>query len=204
MKRLFCILGVFSILAAATCVFSQRIGRNRVPQHLQTQNLEIDGLERKFYLFVPRGLDRGAKIPMLFVFHGGGGNPLSMDRRLGVTEIARKEKFIVVYPAGFGGNWNDGRKTRATKAHRENIDDLKFVSAMIDWVSKRYSIDQNRIFATGVSNGGIFSHYVGANLSEKFAAIAPVIGGIADPFFKRFEPKEQFILKCSNITARVE
>lgn len=190
MKSLTSLILSLVVFSSFSCVFGQRIGRNRVPNHLKTKKIEVEGLERTFHLFAPRGIADRKKVPLLFVFHGGGGNPISMDRRLGFTQLARKEKFLVVYPAGFGGNWNDGRKTTATKAHRENIDDISFVSAMIDSISREYPIDQKRIFATGPSNGGIFSHFVGANLANKFAAIAPVIGGIADPFYKRFNPSE--------------
>lgn len=189
-KKSFFVLIAFSILLTTTFVFSQRIRLNRVPGHLQTKKLKIDDLERTFYLFVPEGLAQRKKVPLLFVFHGGGGNPLSMDRSFGFTEIARKEGFIVVYPAGIGRNWNDGRVTDATRAHRENIDDISFVRSMIDSVSREYPIDQKRIFSTGISNGGFFSHYIGANIADKFAAIAPVIGGIGDPYYKQFKPSE--------------
>ncbi len=190
MKKTSITLLVISIFLTASFVYGQRTRRNRVPRHLQTKKIRVGDLERTFYLFEPKRLTRNKKVPLLFVFHGGGGNPLSMDRRLGFTKLARKEKFIVVYPAGVGGNWNDGRETKATQAHREKINDVGFVRAIIDNLSEEYPVDQDRIFATGPSNGGIFSHYVGANLSGKFAAIAPVIGGIADPFYKRFNPGE--------------
>jgi len=190
MKKLNFLTLSLVVFSSVSCVFGQRIGRERVPRHLQTKQIRVGNLERTFYIFEPTRLKRNEKVPLLFVFHGGGGNPISMDRRLGFTEIARKEKFIVVYPAGYKKNWNDGRKTNATSAHRGNIDDLSFVSAMIDSISREYPIDRKRVFATGPSNGGIFSHYVGANLAGKFAAIAPVIGGIADPFHKRFNPSE--------------
>ncbi len=189
-KRLVVAFCAVAFVLAMSFVYGQGRARNRVPEHLKTKKLKVGNLERTFHLFVPNDLDQDKRIPLLFVFHGGGGNPLSMDRRLGFTELARKEKFIVVYPAGFGGNWNDGREDITTQAHRENVDDLGFVKAMIAMVSDEYRIDQKRIFATGASNGGIFSHYVGANLSRNFAAIAPVIGGIADPFHKKFSPEK--------------
>ncbi|NNE98905.1 MAG: esterase [Pyrinomonadaceae bacterium] len=190
MKKLFITIFALSMILAASVVFGQRLGRNRVPGHLQTKQVKVGDLKRSFFLFVPKRLEQNKKVPLLFVFHGGGGNPLAMDQRLGFTELARKERFVVVYPEGIGRNWNDGRETDTTQAHREKVDDIGFVSAIIDRVSEAYRIDQKRIFATGPSNGGIFSHYVGANLSERFAAIAPVIGGIADPFYKRFNPKD--------------
>src|SRR5882724_4783890 len=50
------------------------------------------------------------------------------------------------------------------------------------------AVDGKRVFATGISNGGIFSHYLAANLADRIAAIAPVAGGLADPFYRSFAP----------------
>jgi polyhydroxybutyrate depolymerase len=63
------------------------------------------------------------------------------------------------------------------------------MSALIDAVARDYPIDPKRVFATGISNGGIFSHYLAANLSLRIAAIAPVAGGIADNFASKFQPE---------------
>ncbi len=186
MKKTIILSSIF--LLAISAIFGQ-FARNRVPHHLTENKIQLGKYVRTYYVFSPK--NAGKKLlPLLFVFHGGGGNPLSTDRRLGFTELARKEKFIVVYPAGIGRNWNDGRVTNVTRAHRENVDDVGFVRAMIEEISKDYPVDQKRIYSTGSSNGGIFSHYIGAKISDKFAAIAPVIGGIADPFHKSFDPEE--------------
>ena len=106
------------------------------------------------------------------------------------SDLADREGFIAVYPDGLWKNWNDGRAPSVSRAHRENVDDIGFVSALIDAVSMDHRIDLKRIFATGISNGGIFSHYLGANLSSRIAAIAPVSGGIAERFEERFKPEE--------------
>ncbi len=190
MKKIFiALLGVFLLLGISLAL-GQRARRNQVPNYLTEKKIRVGNFDRQFYLFEPQGISNDKPIPLLFVFHGGGGNALQMERGLGFTDIARKDGFIVVYPNGIGGNWNDGRDDDFSKAHKEKIDDLSFVKAIIDSISKAYPIDQKRIYATGISNGGIFSHYVGANLADKFAAIAPVVGGIADPFSSRFDPSE--------------
>ena len=190
MKKIFiAFLGVF-ILVSVSFIFGQRVWRNRVPKHLVKKTVEVDGLERNYYVFIPKHLSKREKVPVVFVFHGGGGNALQVERSLGFTNLARSEKFIAVYPQGIGKNWNDGRNTDATQAHRENINDLAFVKKMIDELSDNYKIDEKRIFSTGASNGGFFSNYLAVNLSEKFAAIAPVIGGISEPLSKNFNPKK--------------
>ena len=188
-KLLIAFLGVF-ILLSVTLIFGQRVWRNRVPKHLVEKKVEVNDLERTYYVFAPKSLKRNEKVPLVFVFHGGGGKALTMERSLGFTDLARRDKFIAVYPQGIGNNWNDGRVTDKSRAHRENIDDLAFVKKMIDELSNQYKIDKKRIYSTGASNGGFFSNYLAANLSEKFAAIAPVIGGIAKPVADDFDPKK--------------
>ena len=75
-----------------------------------------------------------------------------------------------------------------TQAHREKVDDLAFFDTLLAHLSGQYRIDAKRVFATGISNGGIFSNYLAANRSEKITAIAPIVGGIAEPFDKQFAP----------------
>ncbi len=124
------------------------------------------------------------------VFHGGGGEGVGVSRLTKFNQIADKENFIVVYPNGIEKHWHDGREDVQAKAFREKVDDVAFVNAMIDAISKEYKIDAKRIYSTGISNGAFFSNYLGGNLSNRIAAIAPVVGGIADPFYKDFKPKE--------------
>jgi polyhydroxybutyrate depolymerase len=74
------------------------------------------------------------------------------------------------------------------QAHRDRIDDVAFFDAMLAAVAKDYPIDEKRVYAMGISNGGMFSHYLAAHRADKLAAIAPVVGGIADPFHRKFMP----------------
>ena len=157
---------------------------------LDVKSVTVNERLRSYYLHVPASLSKEKSAPLVIVFHGGGGEGRSTARLTKFNELADKENFIVVYPNGIGNNWNDGREDAEMQAHREKIDDVGFVSAMIDAISKEYKIDAKRIYATGISNGGIFSHYLGANLSNRIAAIAPVVGGIADPFYKQFKPEK--------------
>jgi polyhydroxybutyrate depolymerase len=158
--------------------------------HSTSYSLTVDGLKRTYRLFVPDELKDSSSVPLVLVFHGGGGTGWGTERLTGFSDLAEKELFIVAYPNGVGRSWNDGRDTTVSRAHRDHIDDVHFVAAMIDAISKKYRIDPKRIYATGISNGAIFSHYLGANLATRIAAIAPVVGGIAEPFDGRFKPEQ--------------
>jgi polyhydroxybutyrate depolymerase len=128
-------------------------------------------------------------VPLVFVFHGGNGTSVGTMHLSRFNEVADRENFIVVYPQGIGRSWNDGRITQVSQAHRDNVDDLAFFDALLEKLSKGNRIDPKRIYATGISNGGIFSHYLAGNRSGKVAAIAPIVGGIAEPYASRFKPE---------------
>ncbi|MBI5092298.1 MAG: esterase [Candidatus Hydrogenedentes bacterium] len=186
MKRWIALAISLAICTGCAMAFAQRKpGPNTEPKTVQVGNLT-----RTYLLHVSPSLPPDKPCPLVFVFHGGGGNGQVTERLTQFSPVADREGFIAVYPDGIGKNWNDGREPYVSPSHRDNVDDVGFVSAMIDAVSQTHAIDPKRIFATGISNGAIFSHYVGAKLSTRFAAIAPVVGGIAEPFAPQFKPDE--------------
>jgi polyhydroxybutyrate depolymerase len=157
-----------------------------VPQSVE-RTLTIEERVRTYHLHVPS--KHRSPAPLVFVFHGGGGQGTRIEENSGFDAISDREGFIVVYPDGIDRGWNDGRTDAPRQgALRKNVDDLAFVRAMIADIGTVSPIDAKRIFATGMSNGGIFSQYLAAKMSDKIAAIAPVAGGIADPFHKEFAP----------------
>ncbi len=91
----------------------------------------------------------------------------------------------MVYPDGIELNWNDGRMDEEAndRAHRENINDVGFISALIDSMIKDYNINPKRVYVTGISNGAIMSYRLACELSHKITAIAPVDGNIPNPAF---------------------
>lgn len=150
--------------------------------------LTVGTLTREYLLHVPKDLPEDMALPLVFVFHGGNGLAFGTMNLTKFNDVADRGQFLVVYPQGIGRSWNDGRVTRVSQAHRDNVDDLGFFDALLAEISKTHRIDPKRVFATGISNGGIFSHFLAANRAEKLAAIAPVVGGIAVPFNEKFKP----------------
>jgi len=133
----------------------------------------------RFYdLHVPKRYKRNRRLPLVIVLHGGGGNGGSVKRMTGMSAKADKEGFIVAYPYGTGRfrkfalTWNAANC--CGYANEKNIDDVGFISAMIDKIQKDYGVDPRRIYATGISNGGMMAFRLGVHLSNKIAAIAPV------------------------------
>lgn len=177
--------GMFGLLTATwLCLQAQERSSGSVSK----MTVSVGGLERECLVHIPKELPAGKAVPLVFVYHGGNGDAKGTMNLSKFNPIADREKFIVVYPQGVGKSWNDGRVTKVSQAHRDNIDDIAFFDEMLVKLFRDYNVDGKRVFVTGISNGGIFSHYVAANRSEKIAAIAPVVGGIAEPFDKKFKP----------------
>jgi polyhydroxybutyrate depolymerase len=148
----------------------------------QSASILHDNLKRTFKIHIPSFNIKSGMLPLLIALHGRGGNGESMIliTRNGFNKLADKDGFIVVYPDGIEENWNDGRMDEEAddRAHRENIDDVGFISSLIDFMISNYNIDPKRVYVTGISNGAIMSYRLACELSDKIAAIAPVDGNI--------------------------
>lgn len=152
-----------------------------LPSGETTQTLTHDGLERSYILYVPASVEVTQPVPVVFVFHGGTGNAQSARRMSSFNDVADANGFIVVYPNGTGRlsadkllTWNGG--TCCGYAQAENVDDVGFVRALVADLQTRVTIDSQRIYATGLSNGAILSHRLACEASDLFAAVAPVAG----------------------------
>jgi polyhydroxybutyrate depolymerase len=138
-------------------------------------NVEIDGIERSYVIASPVGYTN-TPTPVVFNFHGLGSNGFQQRIFSEMDAVSDAENFIAVYPDGSGESWNAGEC--CPPASNSDTDDVAFVQAILDNLSESYCVDTKRIYATGMSNGGFFSHRLGCEVAEQFAAIAPVAGGV--------------------------
>ncbi|RMI29694.1 extracellular catalytic domain type 1 short-chain-length polyhydroxyalkanoate depolymerase [Nocardia stercoris] len=114
-------------------------------------------------------------LPVVLIFHGGGGTPQDMEQHTDFDRLSDRDGFLAVYPAGYERSWNDGRGGD-TKAGAAGIDDIGFVRALIDRLVATEGADPARVFATGISNGAMFTEAIGCSPELRIAAIAPVAG----------------------------
>jgi len=136
--------------------------------------LTADNRNRTFHVYVPIHYQPTTPTPVVFLFHGGFGNGANAEQKYGMDPVADNNTFIVVYPDGWALAWNAGLCCGLPRAL--NIDDIGFVSALLDLLESTLCIDTTRVFATGMSNGALMSQAIGCALSDRFAAIAPVEG----------------------------
>ncbi|MBO4564645.1 MAG: prolyl oligopeptidase family serine peptidase [Bacteroidaceae bacterium] len=136
-------------------------------------NITVGGKSRKYKLYVPNNVKQNTAL--VFCLHGTSGS--SANRQPNFDGIADSDGIIVVYGHGesvyfpfFGMNapgWN------STGEWSEDID---YILAIIEDVAAKYSIDRNRIYCCGFSNGGMMTYTVANLLADKFAAFASISG----------------------------
>jgi polyhydroxybutyrate depolymerase len=148
-----------------------------------TFSIQHDGLTRMYRVHVPRKYRAATPAPLVLAFHGGGGdmNYMANDKYYGLVSKAEAEGFIVVFPSGFSrlnsgklATWNAG--TCCAGARDRNVDDVGFVRAIIGNVTRQLDIDRNRIYATGMSNGGMMTYRLACEMADTFKGIAAVAG----------------------------
>jgi polyhydroxybutyrate depolymerase len=117
-----------------------------------------DGIERTFLVHAPADLP--SRPGLVIVFHGAGGDGARVRGFLGreLEPLAARHGFVVIYPDGFAGHWNDCRAATPYPARQRNIDDAAFVRRVIAWAAIHYGIDASAVRAVGFSNGGHFAY----------------------------------------------
>ncbi len=143
----------------------------------QYDSIPFDGLNRTFLLRLPPSYDGSIEMPLVIAMHGGFGSADNLENQSLLTQKGEAENFIVVYPEGVASilnirTWNAGGCCGF--AANTNVDDVGFINALIDTLLADYAIDEQRIYATGMSNGGFMSYRLACELSDRIAAIAPV------------------------------
>ncbi len=145
--------------------------------------IQHDGLARSYLVHVPPGYVPGRPTPLLVSMHGGGGSMdyQASEENYGQISKSDREGFIVVFPNGISpvksgllATWNAG--DCCGPARDKNIDDVGFLRTMIDNLTWQLDIDRGRIFATGMSNGGLMSYRLACEMPDLITAIAPVAG----------------------------
>ena len=152
-------------------------------------DLGVLGFRRSYLLHTPQGYDSTGPLPLIVALHGGFSTALDMEKETGFSEIADREKFFVAYPNGIGlfgrlQHWNAYHCCGFSM--RWGIDDVQFVSMVIDRIRTQVKIDSSRIYIVGYSNGGMLGYLYAARNPDIVAAVA----GIATTIGSRSSPDE--------------
>jgi len=136
---------------------------------LQTATLSYAGTKRTLYFHMPDSVAGQKNVPAVFVFHGGGGDVQSVVSNSDMAVLADSLGFVAIFPKAAGNQWNDGRSVVS-----QGADDVGFVRAIIANSRQLMGVDLGRVFASGVSNGGMFTQRLSCDAADLFSAVAIV------------------------------
>ena len=164
-----------AVLAAATCV-SVAQGQTTYPKKITgtTVTITSSGVARTFIVHVPP--TPKASPGAILIFHGGSGSPTAASSMQGLTlmdNVADREGFYSVYPQALNGHWTDGRVSTAGGAN-----DVQFTKDIIAYLTNTYKVSSTKVFAAGISNGGIMQYQLACTAPGLIRAIAPVAADI--------------------------
>jgi polyhydroxybutyrate depolymerase len=166
------------VFAAACSSGGGNARRNTVPPRTSekpdgaTRTIKVDGRERTYLVHRPTTIDRDDPTSLVVVLHGGLGTGAQARQSYGWDAKADAARFVVAYPNGIDKAWNAG--TCCGRPQRDGVDDVKFLGAVIDEVTKAEGVVPDRVYATGISNGGMMAYRLACELPGKVAAIGPV------------------------------
>ena len=164
-------------LLCGTLFLGQLLGQQTI-----TGGFTFDNEGRAYRLHIPTGYDGTTPLPLVFNMHGYGSNAFEQELYSQMNPVADTANFFVCYPDGINSGWNVGWAFGSTS------DDVGFINALIDSLAAQYTINLNRVYACGMSNGGFMSYRLACELNDRVAAIASVTGAMSPQFLPTCEP----------------
>ncbi len=174
-------LAVVAIIALDGGLSPANGAPRQAPADDEQLHVNIGGVDRMYLLHVPDSLPRTGPVPLVLVFHGGGGHAATMPNFTHFDLLADQQGFLVAYPESLNKSWSDTRGLSPA-------DDVGFIRTVIEELQRTHRADPRRTYAAGISNGGFFSNRLACDLSGNFAAIAAVAATMPDTLVPACHP----------------
>jgi len=175
--RLAALLGAVLILAGCAPWQDEKLPSGFV-NGTSIHHISVGGHDRSYRLYKPAGVPASA--PLVVVLHGFSGSATQAERDYKWDQLADTGKFVVAYPNGINRAWNVNGGGCCGWPARQGVDDVAFITATVADITRNVGIDSSRVYATGISNGGIMSYTLACNTGV-FAAIGPDAATQLDP-----------------------
>ncbi|MEH2236823.1 extracellular catalytic domain type 1 short-chain-length polyhydroxyalkanoate depolymerase [Nostoc sp.] len=170
------IIFLLTITLVTACNSIQAEERNTAKEKIVSGDnygeLDDQGKLRTYYFYTPKSYNPDRPMPLLLVFHGDDGSGKSISNVTRFNELAEQKGFIVVYPNGIDQKWSLRGNAQG------KVDDVLFVSALIDHLQEQINIDSHKVYATGFSRGAILTQALACKLPDKIAGFASVAGSL--------------------------
>jgi len=183
---------ITNFISLCTCLVMLSCSKDdpRPAEYRFTEQVMIDGIRRTYVIKLPKNYYADDSNRALVIgLHGGGGSANQFERAYGFDQKADQEGFVAVYPDGVQKQdgqgllkvrtWNAG--TCCDFAMYTDVDDVKFISTLIDNISSRFHINRKKVYVTGMSNGGMMAYRLASELPDKIAAIGVVSATMVAP-----------------------
>jgi len=144
----------------------------------EDSSLRAGGMRRGYLLYVPQKLAENPALLVVLHASRGNGQAMRRDSGFGFDALAERDGFLVLYPDGFEGHWNDCRKAASYSARARNIDDVAFLGRLIRRIQRERQVDPQRVFIAGYSNGGQMALRMAAESKLPLAGIAVVAASL--------------------------
>jgi polyhydroxybutyrate depolymerase len=132
---------------------------------------------RAYRVHVPGSYTPSTATSVVLVFHGFTQDAAGIEQQAEMDPVSDAHGFIAVYPQGLNNSWNAGGCCGMSSS--QGVDDVAFVGHLLDQLATAYCVDPKRVFAAGFSNGGMLSHRLGCEMSDRIAAVGAVSGTLA-------------------------
>lgn len=166
--------------ATSTLTPTPTIDYQPIASGTHEHTVTVGSWQRAYRLHIPVGYSPTSSYPLVIVLHGAYGSGAAMEQSTGFSDLAddASGNFIVAYPDALYDHWADGRDTSTEEAM--GVDDVAFISGLIDDVQSYANINIKKVFVCGISNGGVMTYRIAAELGAKVAAVGVVAACIAE------------------------
>jgi polyhydroxybutyrate depolymerase len=185
------VIGVLGCALFVYFVYSPTPEVPRLSGEMTEGTIQVGELKRTYLTYVPEGLPKGA--PLVVVMHGSGEDSAQMRiaTGYGFERLADERSFAVVYPDGYEGYWNACNIVGDYSANKLNVDDVGFLTAIVDKLVTEIGVDPGRVFATGISRGGHMAFRLALEAPSRFRAVAAIAANVPAPENFKCKPSVQ-------------
>ena len=183
LSKIYFTLTCFTLLSLMSCNKDDEENKPtaQIINNAGTQNIFHNDITRTYDLYVPSSYDPTVAASVVFTFHGFGGDAAAFLEETNLKTIAEANNIILISPQGSlldgSPHWNTCPLGGDNKS---DADDFGFIETLLNELKSQYSIDANKVYAVGYSNGGMMSYGLAHHKSELFAAVGSVSGTMLD------------------------
>lgn len=186
------LFGLVAVAAASGCGAENAGSDERFILLHQNKNRFVN-------VHLPEGYEPGNPTPVLLALHGSGDSGSAFQKGAGLDKQADKFGFIVVYPTASTANWAEG--CNCNRPDLDGVDDVGFLDKVTQELDEKYSIDKNRLYIMGFSQGGMFAQRLACERSDTYKAFASVAAMISEPLSRVCFPPRPVSMMMINGTA---